>query len=104
MRDRVNRLNRQDKHREDKPQFMNNTVDKTTLNLSERASWENMLNVRVENQTCHALVDSGAHLSIISDGLLSKIPKKRVKFAKPKCSAVTGVGGITQRLPEYCLL
>ena len=57
MRDRVNRLNRQDKHREDKPQFMNNTVDKTTLNLSERASWENMLNVRVEKQTCHALVD-----------------------------------------------
>ena len=44
MRDRVNRLNRQDKHREDKPQFMNNTVDKTTFNLSERASWENMLN------------------------------------------------------------
>ena len=83
---------------------MNNTVDRTTLNLSERASWENMLNVRVENQTCHALVDSGAHLSIISDGLLSKIPKKRVKFAKPKCPAVTGVGGITQRLPEYCLL
>ena len=48
------------------------------------------------DQTCHALVDSGAHHSIISDGLLSKIPKKRVKFAKPKCSAVTGVGGITQ--------
>ena len=99
----VNRLNRQYKHREDKP-VKKNRVNKTTLNLSEHASWENMLNVRVENQACQAVVDSGAHLSIISDGLLSKIPKQRVKFTKPKFSAVTGVGGITHTVTARVLL
>lgn len=79
-------------------------VQNTILNLSEQRLWENMLNVRLENQSCQALVDSGAHLSIISDSLLSKIPKKRVKYAKPTFSAVRGVGRITHTLTARVLL
>ena len=102
MRSVVNRLNRQ--YRVYKPHFCKTRTPNTTLNLSDQASWENMLTIRVENQPCQALVDSGAHLSIISDGLLSKIAKKRVKFAKPKFSAVTGVGGITHTVTARVLL
>ena len=55
-----------------------------------------MLHVRMTNQNCQAPVDSGAHLSIISDSLLDKIPKKSVKHMTPTFSAVTGEGGITR--------
>ena len=45
-------------------------MQKTTLKLREERFWESMLNVRVANQNCQAL--------------LSKIPKKCLKHAKKK--------------------
>ena len=58
----------------------------------------------VENKNCQTLVDSGAHISIISDSLLSKIPKKCVKHVKPIFLAVTGVGGITHTVTARVFL
>ena len=63
-----------------------------------------MLQIRIANQNCQALVDSGAHLSIISDSMLDKIPKKSVTHMKPKFSAVTGVGGITHSVTARVIL
>ena len=63
-----------------------------------------MLQIRITNQNCQALVDSGAHLSIISDSMLDKIPKRSVKHMKPKFSAVTGVGGITHSVMARVIL
>ena len=57
-----------------------------------------MLNVRVANETCQALVDNGAHISIVSDSLLRNIPKKCIRHVKPKFGAVTGVGGVTHKV------
>ena len=67
----------------------------TKLNLNDDRCWENMLNVRLANQNCQALVDSGAHISIVSDSMLSKIPSKHIRHVQPKYSTVVGVGGVT---------
>ena len=63
-----------------------------------------MLQIRIANQNCQALVDSEAHLSIISDSMSDKIPKKSVTHMKPKCSAVTGDGGINHAVTAGVIL
>ena len=63
-----------------------------------------MLQIRIANQNCQALVDSGAHMSIISDSMLDKIPKRSVKHMKPTFSALTGVGGITHSVTARVIL
>ena len=70
----------------------------TSLELADDRCWENMLTVRIASQTCQALVDSGAHISIVSDSLLHTIPKRCIRHIQPKFGAVIGVGGVTHKV------
>ena len=77
---------------------MTPVIMETSLELADDRCWENMLTVRRASQTCQALVDSGAHISIVSDSLLRKIPKRSIHHIQPKFGAVIGVGGVTHKV------
>ena len=62
-----------------------------TLSLADERCQENLLSVRVGGSTCQALVDSGAHISVISETFLATVPMKLAKHISPKFGKVTGV-------------
>ena len=45
-------------------------------------------------------MDSGAHISVISETFLATVPKKLVKHISPKFGKVTGVGGKSHRVTD----
>ena len=61
-------------------------------------------NQRVGGANCQALVDSGAHISVISETFLAKVSKKLVKHICPKFGKVTGMGGKSHTMTDRVVL
>ena len=43
-------------------------------------------------------VESGVHISIVSDNLLRKIPKRCIRHIQPQFGAIFGIDGATQKV------